>query len=131
MARARKLAIWNQTAESSVNQDGNIEWAEEKYASGKLRQREPVVAGRRHGMATYWFENGRVYGEIPWLNGEKHGSFNLYREDGSLEQSLSYRNGKPHGLLTWYDPQGNVKARALYDNGQVLSTDRKVLDALR
>jgi len=109
---------------------GKLRWHEVKYASGKLRQREPIIDGKIHGEATYWFENGVKYATINWVNGEKHGRIKLYTDQGQLEQSLSYRFGKLHGLCSWYDGKGEVTHRAVYEDDRVISTDRDILDAL-
>jgi hypothetical protein len=97
-----------------------LTWKEERYASGKLRQREPMVEGRQHGVASYWHENGVKYADIPWVNGQKHGKFTLYKEDGSIDQSLSYFEGALHGVITWYDHKGQVSYKELYQRGKLV-----------
>lgn len=128
--RARNLAGWIPASEPQVKMDGPVSWAEEKYRSGKIRQKEPFVDARRHGLATYWHENGKVYTTINWVNGEKQGRVKIYYPSGAIEQSLNYRNGKLHGLCAWYDEQGVVTNMALYDNGDVVSADMQFLSEI-
>jgi hypothetical protein len=126
----RKIARWSADEDTKTQIDGAVKWTEIKYRSGKLRQREPTVNGKRQGMATYWHENGKIYAVVPWNQDQKQGRYRTYREDGSLEQSLSFRQGKPHGLLTWYNEQGRAFARALYENGEKITDDKNALDSL-
>jgi hypothetical protein len=126
-AYARKLLLWRETDEKINQLEGTITWREEKYSSGKLRQREPFVRSTRHGVATYWHENGKIYTTINWFNGEKHGRVKLNDQDGRIEQSLDYRNGELHGLCAWYSQTGVVTNMALYDTGVLVSTDLAVL----
>ena len=105
-------------------------WAEEKYASGAFRQREPLVDGKKNGLARYWHENGVLYGEIFWLNDLKHGCFKLFRSSGTLEQALSYRNGKLHGFSSWYDETGKLVHQELYQDGTLQRLEPSKIAAL-
>lgn len=125
--RARDLARWIPTLNPKGELTGPVSWVEEKYPSGKIRQREPFVQNTRHGTATYWHENGVIYANINWRNGKKHGRVKISFPSGSIEQSLSYREGQLHGLCAWYDRDGQVTHMALYDNGDVISADMRFL----
>ena len=124
---ARKLLLRSEANEGLVQLEGTITWREEKYPSGKLRQREPFVRSTRHGVATYWHESGKIYTTINWVNGEKHGRVKINDQDGRIEQSLNYRNGELHGLCAWYSQTGVVTNMALYDTGVLVSNDLAVL----
>ena len=124
----REVAGWKISLPKFEAHTGS--WAEERYSSGAFRQRDPLVDGKKSGLARYWHENGVLYGEIPWRNDQKHGCFKLYRSDGSLEQALSYRDGKPHGFFSWYDPSGKLFARELYQDGGQLRLDQATLEKL-
>jgi hypothetical protein len=102
-------------------------WAEVRYPSGKIRQREPLVKGQKQGRARYWYENGQLYSEIPWVKDQKHGCFLLYRPDATIEQILSYREGKPHGLLSWHDASGVANRWSLYRDGVQLNVSESEL----
>lgn len=128
--RLKKLSAWHPTLDPESKLARQTIWMEEKYASGKIRQKEPFVQSRRHGLATYWHENGGLYTTINWANGEKHGRIKLYYPSGVIEQSLSYQNGKLHGLCAWYSQAGVVTNMALYDHGVLVSTDLAVLSEL-
>ncbi len=128
--RARDLARWIPTLNPKGELTGAVSWVEEKYPSGKIRQREPFVQNTRHGTATYWHENGVIYANISWRNGKKHGRVKISFPSGSIEQSLNYREGQLHGLCAWYDRDGRVTHMALYDNGDVISADMKFLSEI-
>ena len=83
------------------------------WPNGQTRSEEPMVNGAVDGMASYYHENGNLYGKIPYLHGQKHGHFDLFLEDGQPDQSLTYKNGVPHGVLTWH----TTKESWLYVNG--------------
>lgn len=123
-----EIASWNPEIEDM--RFVKLTWKEEKYRSGKIRSREPIIGGKKNGLASYWHENGELYSNIPWKNDLKEGRFNLYREDGTLEQSLNYKEGEPHGLLSWFDEKENLKQRAVYKNGVQIQVDQKTLEEL-
>lgn len=128
---ARKLLLWKEANDELAQIQGAITWVEEKYPSGKLRQREPFIGLIRHGVGKYWHENGELYGEITWVKGEKHGRIKLYYPNGSIEQSLSYRDGKLHGLCAWFDSRGVTSHLAIYDSGTLVSNDLNFLSDLQ
>jgi hypothetical protein len=103
-----------------IARDGEIEeraptgYHRDFWPNGAPRSIEPLVEGRRHGLAHYTHADGVVYGDIPWRDGKKHGVFTLYREDGSREQTLSYRDGVPYGLCEWFAPDGRRTSAAIY-----------------
>ncbi|MAQ71110.1 MAG: hypothetical protein CL565_02840 [Alphaproteobacteria bacterium] len=90
----------------------------QRWANGAMKSMEPLVKGTIHGVAGYWFEDGRLYGYIPYEMGQKHGIFVLYRDDGSIEQELSYKNGVTHGVNKWYDKDGELNQSWLYVRGE-------------
>lgn len=122
-----KLLLWNETNDGNVQIEGAVRWVEEKYPSGRVRQREPFIGSVRHGVGKYWHENGSQYANINWVKGAKHGRVKLYYPSGSIEQSLSYRNGQLHGLCAWFNKRGSITHLALYDSGAVVSADVKFL----
>lgn len=126
----RDLAAWAPSANINDKFGGQIQWIEEKYGSGHLRSKEPMVSGKRHGVGQYWHENGNLYTTINWVDGQKHGRIKLYYPSGSIEQSLSYRNGHLHGLCAWYDEYGTITNMALYDHDEVISADLDFLNRL-
>jgi hypothetical protein len=128
-AFVRELVEWSAGVPPRFG-EGVSAWAEVKYPSGKLRQREPLVNGRKEGSARYWHENGELYAEIPWRHDQKHGCFILRRPDSTIEQVLNYRDGRPHGLLTWHDPSGVAIRWAAYRDGVVLDVSESELKLL-
>ena len=116
---------------ASEENDKNTEWHEEYYENTKqLRQREPFVAGERHGVGEYWHRNGNIYAKIPWFKNQKNGLFRLYRNDGTLDQALSYKMGRPHGLSTWYNPDGKINTRVIYQEGKVVEQNMDVIESI-
>ena len=91
----------------------------EYWPSGHIKSEEPIVDGKRDGLASYYHDNGQMYGQIPWVNGEREGQFRLYRADGTLEQELSYKAGQTNGVCRWFDEQGRLKEEAPYVNGRI------------
>ena len=98
-------------------------YKEEHYPNGQIRAREPVSNGQRHGVAIYFFDDGRLYGKIPWEKGLKHGCFELLRSDGSKEMSLCYKKGQLHGPSFWYDYRGNITHKGLYQKDVLIKSD--------
>ena len=96
------------------------EMQREYWPNGQLKQEEPLVDGKRDGLARYWHSNGQLYSEIPWRDGVKHGPHMLYREDGSLEQALNYDHGELDGILTWFHEDGSVREKWRYETGRAI-----------
>jgi hypothetical protein len=84
------------------------------WPNGKIRSEEPLVNGVPHGVAHYWFDDGRPYANIPYREGKKHGVFTLYRLDGTVEQQLGYKDGVPYGINAWMGADGAVKTSIVF-----------------
>jgi antitoxin component YwqK of YwqJK toxin-antitoxin module len=69
---------------------------------------------KKHGMETWWYENGKMKAEINHVDGKRNGSVIQYYENGQKEIEINYVDGKKDGLETqWYD-NGKKKSEANY-----------------
>lgn len=66
------------------------------YPSGHLREYSPygdVAAGRRHGPATTWFDNGQLHTQQVYEQGQRTGPLLVYYENGGLKRRTQYVDG--------------------------------------
>jgi protein TonB len=63
------------------------------YASGRLREYIPydnLAAARRHGVATTWYESGKLCARQVFLHGRRDSTLELYYENGQLKRKTRY-----------------------------------------
>jgi hypothetical protein len=82
--------------------------------------------GRKEGLETWWYQNGKKKYEAINHAGVREGLFTAWYEDGTLwYQGYEFR-GKPESTLTYYHPNGNMKSQALFRGG--IQLERKDYD---
>ena len=78
------------------------------YPSGKLKQYIPyanVLRGVRHGCATTWYEDGRMWTKEDFVRGVRHGDLLTYYPNGALRRREHCQNGRC-GVGVCYDATG-------------------------
>ena len=66
------------------------------YPSGRLKEYVPYAnlrTGRRHGVATSWYDNGQLKAYQIFLDGQRDSTLALYYENGQLKRQTQYRAG--------------------------------------
>ncbi|WP_306639784.1 toxin-antitoxin system YwqK family antitoxin [Sanyastnella coralliicola] len=79
--------------------DGEWEFYNDK---GYLKSKENFVMGSQEGLATSYFETGKVLLEVNYKNGMKNGQWTEYFEDGQVKGTGSYKDDQYHGDYTLY-----------------------------
>ena len=73
--------------------------------------------GKRHGISTGYFEDGKTkQAEITYNMGVKHGITKMYYGDGKLYYSVNYVDGQKDGMMIKYDNKGRKTAEILPEN---------------
>lgn len=89
------------------------------YANGKKKSEIFYKKGRPNGKFKLYYPNGNVEEEGEWTNRLYSGSFKRYYEDGTLEQEKMFdENGKAKGKVTYYFPNGKKELEFTTSNGK-------------
>ncbi|MCK5820846.1 MAG: hypothetical protein KAH17_03125 [Bacteroidales bacterium] len=88
------------------------------YENGTKEMHGEFYNGNRHGMWTYWFQDGRKWSESEYENDLRIGPTVIWRESGLKNYEGSYSKGKPHGTWTFYDLDGSRLKDVLFEHGE-------------
>lgn len=81
---------------------------------GHLLATDQYSAGRRHGLQTIRFDNGKVSEMITWVDGVKSGEYLKFYPDGSKHTVASYRNDEFEGHYCLWGDDGKVLTEGNY-----------------
>jgi antitoxin component YwqK of YwqJK toxin-antitoxin module len=114
---------------------------------GYLESAVPALNGRPNGLATSYFEDGRVRAQTPYVDGAREGLeiklrndegepqrtetpfhhgvsegvVRYYARDGRLADEIPFQNGRRHGLDRQYLPSGGVSEEWTWNDDRVTS----------
>lgn len=94
-------------------------------AGGVLQMEGNMKAGKRDGVWTSFFANGRERSRSEYRDGKLQGIATVYRENGALYYTGQYRNDKEVGQWRFYDDQGNLLRTVEYDSTGAVINDRE------
>ncbi len=104
------------TESTKVNDDTKIEIT--RHENEKIKSKIRYVADQKHGMETWWYENGTKRYKKMWDNGKNHGLRRRWDGDGYIEQETMWRSGKKHGVdRRWYG-SGEKEEETYFVRGQ-------------
>jgi antitoxin component YwqK of YwqJK toxin-antitoxin module len=92
---------------------------EDKYASGKLKNRHYLKDGYLHGPSRFYGPDEQLLSESWYVRGKKQGKTRTWYLKGALHSFESHKNGEKEGLQTYYYPNGQIKTSLNYINGQL------------
>ena len=91
-----------------------------------------TICGSKHGLASWWYENGQKLQDINYKNGRQDGRQTRWFEDGQTRFKGNYKNEKRDGRQTWWHNNGRMRKEEHYkddklngmwtlwfDNGQI------------
>ncbi len=84
-----------------------------QHPNGEIETATPYVNGKKHGVETWWEEDGTKEREETWRNGRRHGMETEWYENGRKRQDTMWKDGEKHGLSAWWDEAGK-KEREIY-----------------
>jgi len=90
------------------------------YPSGSLKYSLSIKDGKKNGLCTYFFENGKKWSEQYFVNDTSDGDHRLYYENGEMREFGKFEKGKCVGTWYFYDEKGNIIREAKYVNGEVI-----------
>ena len=127
--------IWFLPEAESYIESNRTRHYKEYYASGQLREEGVKIGNRahsKHGIITYYTEDGHIDRTETWKKGEKNGEYCEYYDNGKLAakgiqiycflrgEYDSYRFGK----WLFYREDGTLDDERTYDEG-ILSGSKK------
>lgn len=87
----------------------------------KLEKEIPYIAGKKHGIETWYWLNGDKRFVVHWENGLKNGTLEEFLNDKTKSFLYTYVNGRKEGKQVTYHPNGNEeKVTYLRDGKEVM-----------
>mgnify|MGYP001169055093 CR=1 FL=1 len=85
------------------------------YPSGKLHYQCSYEYGKRHGLITYYHENGEKEEEGNFTWGEQDGLWTKWDENGKIRGEARFKNG-----FGWYEFRHGVKTTKMVNGSLVI-----------
>ena len=101
----------NKSAETSVN--GSIY----QILAGQKVMLGLVVNGRKEGLWTFWYKNGRKKEEGTFKEGKEVGVWKRWHDNGKMKSKRTIKYGKGEGLWTWWYYNGKKESNGTFKNG--------------
>ncbi len=90
-----------------------------RYTNGRISSKTPYVNGKKHGVDSRWFKNGKKEIERMWKEDKRHGMYSGWYENGQKRWEEMWKEGKQHGVETsWYE-NGEREEEIYYIAGKV------------
>ncbi|MBK9337202.1 MAG: hypothetical protein IPM98_11755 [Lewinellaceae bacterium] len=81
----------------------------EKYGTGAVSRRYQEIGGKKEGLMTDYYSDGRLKAERRFENDQQTGRTVLYYPDGAIKEVQYYQNGKKEGGDTLFYENGRVQ----------------------
>lgn len=100
----------------------------EYYRDGKLRSERNFKNDKQTGRAVFYHPSGQVM-EVQYFdeNAMKQGGDSTFYEDGRLQMVLNFQDNKKHGYLRKWSPEGTLIYEARYDMDTLVEVKGQVL----
>ncbi len=76
------------------------------HRNGKIWSETPYANGKKHGVATQWYEDGSKQLEKMWVNGKEHGFWTSWYGNGAKRYEAIWQNSSPYGIQTHWLESG-------------------------
>ncbi|MCC6839543.1 MAG: hypothetical protein IT230_05230 [Flavobacteriales bacterium] len=97
--------------------------AQEFDLQGHLQMEGNMRAGKRHGLWTSYFPNGRVRSRSEYVAGRLEGVATVFRETGGMYYTGQYSNDRQVGEWRFFDDLGNLARTVRYDTTGAIIND--------
>lgn len=94
---------------------GNYERLE-RYIDGAVKSRVQIVNGKKEGLMTDYYPDGKVWGERMFQNDLQTGRTVFYFPEGQIKEVQYYIEGKKHGGDTIWYQNGKIQFTVLLEN---------------
>ena len=102
----------NKSDEASVNGSIYQIFGDQKFVLGL------VVNGRKEGLWTFWYKNGRKREEGIFKEGKEVGVWKRWHDNGKMKSKRTIKFGKGEGLWTWWYYNGKKESKGTFKNGK-------------
>lgn len=111
------LLIACESGSSSSKKEGLVKKTDSDGTVTEINYKD----GKKHGLATTYYQNGNVSAEIEYTEGKKQGEAKWYYKDKDrlLYQVTNFVDSKKEGLRTRYYRNGKVMAEIPYKDGEL------------
>ena len=91
----------------------------EYYKDGnlKIKGNNLEKTGKKHGVWTYYFENGELENIGSFNHGRREGEWKRYRDNGKLMVISYYKGGFAEGECKYYHENGELESIGFYKDG--------------
>jgi antitoxin component YwqK of YwqJK toxin-antitoxin module len=96
-----------------------------RYPDGRSRIKGNMRNGKRHGMWTSFFPDGRPQSFTGYVDGVEHGTKVVYHPSGATYYTGDYVKGQQVGIWRFFDEQGKPSRTITYDSTGTVINDRR------
>lgn len=97
----------------------------EFYLDGKVKKTTCYTDGKLDGRSRTFSEEGKLLSEIWYTNDTMNGKFCVNYENGNPEVSGNYSMGKANGNWEFFTPGGRLAAKGAFDQGSYIQDNWK------
>jgi antitoxin component YwqK of YwqJK toxin-antitoxin module len=80
------------------NQEVKVEY----FKNGKIKSKEHLKNGTRHGLTSSWYQNGSLRHNGQFNEGNIHGIWTGWHENGTKAWETVHKDGIQHGIQTYF-----------------------------
>ena len=89
------------------------------FPDNLIESKIPMLDSLKHGVALFYYNNGKLKEERPYKNGRVLGIVKHYYKNGQLKDIFSIINGKREGKYTLYDSTGKIIRDVNFVHGKI------------
>lgn len=78
------------------------------YESGKLKAQGNLLNGKKSGLWTSYYPNGKMWSRTAYYSGLASGASVTYYENGQIKFVGDYKDGKRTGMWKFYQEDGTL-----------------------
>ena len=91
----------------------------EKYPSGELEKKYPLLYGKKEGEGQWYFKRGKLRGILNYKDNLQEGKTEYYYEAGNLREVQYYKDGERFGMDTVWNEKGQILQINQFENGKL------------
>ena len=92
---------------------------------GNIKERFTKLKGKKHGLESFYYEDGTLEKEENWKNGKEDGLTRWFDKSGQLEEESNWKDGKKNGFTKIYYKSGQLKEEANFKNDKINGLAKK------
>ncbi len=102
------------------------------YTNGMIESKTPYEKGKKHGVESWWYEDGSKFANKIWRNDEEHGMETWWYKNAGKRKEVArtwsdgwYESGtkeyqiREHGVQTWWYKDGTKQSETIFAAGEL------------